>query len=198
VDDPARTVAANGSLMNVFGSNLVKVGANLDGFGALDVLPQTVNGTSMTVGGVKAPFALLDPGQLIFQVPVDVPAGVQPVIVTNSNGPSAAFNLTVAPASPNIFFDSVGGFVFRTNFSLIRPRTQPRQTISGHVRHRPWQTSSPLNTGRIVPGGPRSSPRRRRPSRSPVSRSRRFTRRRAGLRGTQPSCVPGADGYCRR
>jgi len=106
VDDPARTVAANGSLMNVFGSNLVKVGANLDGFGALDVLPQTVNGTSMTVGGVKAPFALLDPGQLIFQVPVDVPAGVQPVIVTNSNGPSAAFNLTVAPASPNIFFDS--------------------------------------------------------------------------------------------
>jgi uncharacterized protein (TIGR03437 family) len=155
VNDPARTTAANGSLMNVYGTNLVKVGANLDGFGVLDVLPQTVNGTSMTVGGIKAPFALLDPGQLIFQVPVDVPAGVQPVIVSNSNGPSTAFNLTVAAASPNIFFDSVGGFVFRTNFSLIRPENAATgNDVLVLFATGLGQTSSPLNTGRIVPGGP--------------------------------------------
>jgi uncharacterized protein (TIGR03437 family) len=155
VNDGSRTTAANGALMNVFGKDLVKVGANLDGFGTLEVLPQTVNGTSMTVGGIKAPFALLDPGQLIFQVPVDVPAGVQPVVVTNSNGPSAVFNLTVAPVSPNIFFDTVGGLVFRPDFSLILP-SNPAAANDVLILFATGlgQTSSPLNTGRIVPGGP--------------------------------------------
>jgi uncharacterized protein (TIGR03437 family) len=152
VDDASRTTGANGSLMNIFGQNLTKVGTNLDGFGTLDVLPASINGSSVTVGGITAPLALVDPGEIIFQVPVDVAAGNQSVVVKNSNGASTAFTMAVAAASPNIFFDSAGALAFRPDFTLIRPGNPATANDILIVFGTGFgQTTSPLNTGRIVP-----------------------------------------------
>ena len=117
---PTRTIGAPGGMMTIFGSNLVKVptspGAAADG----SALPLTLNGTTVTIGGKKAPLIMLDPGFVVVQVPTDTPSGDQAIVVTNSNGASASFNTSIAPVAPGIFFDSNGGIALKNNdFSLV-------------------------------------------------------------------------------
>src|SRR5262249_31098391 len=116
--DDKRTTAASGGLMSIFGDNLVKVPANLDGFPPLDVLPKSLDGTSVTVAGIPAPLASAGINVVLVQIPNEVGTGDQAVVMSNSNGPSAAFTLHVQQAAPAIFYDSLGGLVFRTDSTL--------------------------------------------------------------------------------
>jgi uncharacterized protein (TIGR03437 family) len=118
VSDPSLRTAGNGALMTVFGRDLFKVPANLDGVLAASA-PATLNGTGVTIGGRNAPIMLMgrdNPGStdgwMVIQTPYDAPAGSHPLVVTNSNGAGPAFNVNVAPAAPGIFFDGEGGIVF--------------------------------------------------------------------------------------
>ena len=159
VSDPARTVAANKSLMTIFGSVLARVFANLDGFLQLDALPKSLNGTSVTIGGTQAGMLLVAPDQVIVEVPAEVPAGRQPLVVNNSNANSNTFSLTVQPVSPNIFFDGTGGIVVKNStFSLVRP-DNPAAAGDVLVIYSTGlgQTTPPLNTGRIAPSTPFSN-----------------------------------------
>jgi len=67
-----------------------------------------MDGITVTIGGVKAPFYFVSPGQLNVQVPFEVAAGPQAVVVTTGGGASTAFTLTVASAAPSIFTDANG------------------------------------------------------------------------------------------
>ena len=159
VSDSTRTVAANKSLMTIFGARLTKVFANLDGFLKLDALPKGLNGTSVTIGGIQAPLVLVAPDQVIVEVPAEVTAGNQPVVVTSGTGVSNPFQLAVQAVSPNIFFDATGGIVVKNStFSLVRP-DNPAVAADVLVVYSTGlgQTTPALNTGRIPPASPFSN-----------------------------------------
>lgn len=116
--DKNATTVAPGGLISIFGANLVKVATGLSGW-AGRVLPSTLNGTSVTIGGKNAAILYVGPGQINAQVPVDVPAGQQAVVVKNTVGPSSSFNVTVAAAAPAIFFAPTAAVLKNADFSLV-------------------------------------------------------------------------------
>jgi uncharacterized protein (TIGR03437 family) len=96
----------------------------LSGFATtITSLATAMNGVSVTVGGVKAPIYAAYPGQVNVQVPVEVAAGSQAVVVTTSAGASAPMNVTVASAAPAIFVldaaSGLGTIVKNDDFTLI-------------------------------------------------------------------------------
>jgi uncharacterized protein (TIGR03437 family) len=116
-----RTVGAPNALMSIYGAQMARTFGNLDGLLDLNLLPRTLNGTSVTIAGVAAPLLLVSPEYLVVQVP-NVAAGNQPVIVTSASGPSNTFQMPVQAVSPNIFFDTVGGIVVKhPSYALVRP-----------------------------------------------------------------------------
>lgn len=157
ISDPARATVAPGGLMTVFGSDLTKVPGNLAGF-ADGTLPGELNGTSVTVAGRAAPLFVVAPGYLVAQVPVDTPAGQQPVVVRNANGAGQPATASVAATAPAIFYDAAGGIVVNNStFQLIRPGNPAR---AGDVlliySTGLGQTTPRLETGRIVQFPPQS------------------------------------------
>ncbi len=119
--EPTIQNVAPGGIASLFGANFSKTATNLDGVNGARV-PTSMNGTSVTIGGVAAPILLVTPDQINVQVPFNTAAGQMPVVVTNANGPSAPFMQTVVAQAPAILFDEVGGYVFKaSDLSLVRP-----------------------------------------------------------------------------
>ena len=116
--DKNATTVSPGGLISIFGTNLTKVAVGLDGW-AGRVLPSSLNGTSVTIGGKNAAILYVGPGQINAQVPSDVAAGQQPVVVKNAVGASTALTVTVAPAAPAIFFAPVAAVLKNADFSLV-------------------------------------------------------------------------------
>jgi uncharacterized protein (TIGR03437 family) len=145
------TASAPAGLISITGTNLTKVAADLSGWIG-KTLPTTFNGTKLTIGGKSAPILYVSPTALTAQVPVDVAAGSQPVVVTNSNGASTATNVTIAAPAPAIFADGAGrGFVTHQNFDLVLSNSPAR---SGELLII-WvtglgQTTPALTTGGVV------------------------------------------------
>jgi len=116
------TTVAPGGIMSIYGNGLAPVTSGLDGFAGITSLTTTLDGVSVTIGGVKAPFYFVSPLQINVQVPFEVAAGPQPVVVTTAGGASTAFTVTVAAAAPSIFIvdtNGTGAIVKNTDFSLI-------------------------------------------------------------------------------
>jgi uncharacterized protein (TIGR03437 family) len=122
-NDKTATTVAPGGLVTIYGTNLVKSAATLNGWQG-KVLPGSLNGTSVTIGGKTAPLLYVSANQINAQVPLDVPAGMQPVVVKSVVGAGASFNVTVAPVAPALFFygDAAapkGSVLKNDNFSLV-------------------------------------------------------------------------------
>jgi len=151
ISDPAQTIAAPLALMSVYGSNFTKVATNLDGFGVYTSLPFKLNGTSVTIAGEPAALVLVAPGQINLQVPVGVPPGLQSVVVSNVNGPSATFSIPVQPVAPNLY----NAVVRQNDWSLIGPSNPANAGDILLVYGTGFgQTSPPLNTGAVAPSQP--------------------------------------------
>ena len=115
--------AAPGSIVSIYGTDLAAVTTELGAFPALAALPTSMNGVTVTVAAAKAPLYFVSPGQINAQVPFEVNAGSQPLVVTTAAGASAAMNITVAAAAPSIFIvdqaAGLGAVVKNADFSLI-------------------------------------------------------------------------------
>ena len=152
VQDPSLTTVAPGGLVLAAGSNFTKVGTNLDGFNAATRYPNTLNGTSATIAGQAAPIVSVAGDRVFLQVPFDTPAGTQPLVVTNANGSSTPFNVTVASIAPAMFIYS-GGVVAidSTDFTLIGAGNEASagDTIIVYATGL-GQTSPALQTGEIA------------------------------------------------
>jgi uncharacterized protein (TIGR03437 family) len=107
-----------GSWATIQGTGLSAVTDTWANFIVNGKLPTTVDGVSVTVGGQNAYVYYISAGQINFIVP-EVPAGPQPVVVTNAAGTSAAFTATVNTFGP-AFFGWPGNQVVATrqDFSL--------------------------------------------------------------------------------
>ncbi len=116
--DSNATTVAPGGLITIFGDSIAKVTGGLSGWQGRN-LPRSLNGVSVTVAGRPAPLLYVSKTQINAQVPVDVPAGTQQVVVANGAGASSSFNVTVAPAAPAIFFYPSPALLKNADFSLI-------------------------------------------------------------------------------
>ncbi|MBI4876362.1 MAG: CHRD domain-containing protein [Acidobacteria bacterium] len=155
VSDPTLRTVAPGGLMTLFGVNLTKVPGSAQGLTGGDA-PLALNGTEVTVGGVKAPVVLLAAGFAVVQVPVETKAGAQTVTVRNANGLTASRPVQVAGAAPALYFDAVAGIAFRvTDLSLIRPDNPafPGEPIALFATGL-GLTDPALETGKSVPESP--------------------------------------------
>jgi uncharacterized protein (TIGR03437 family) len=116
--DKNATTVAPGGLISIFGDNMAKVSADLSGWQGR-VLPFSLNGVTVTVGGKAAPLLYVGKSQINAQVPVDVAVGTQQVVVINGAGASASFPVTVAAAAPAIFFSPSAAILKNSDFSLV-------------------------------------------------------------------------------
>jgi uncharacterized protein (TIGR03437 family) len=116
--------AAPGSILSIYGADLATYTSDLSGLPrGVTALPTSMNGVTATIANVKSPFYFISPGQLNIQVPFEVAAGTQPLVVTTAGGASASFNITVATVAPSIFIvdqpTNLGAVVKNVDFSLI-------------------------------------------------------------------------------
>jgi uncharacterized protein (TIGR03437 family) len=148
--------AAPGSIISLYGSNFAGYTSSLVAFRGLSSLPASLNGVTVTVGAATAPFYFVSPGQINAQVPLEVTAGVQPVVVNNATGSSAAFNLTVASVAPSIFIvdqtNNLGAILKNADFSLVTASNPAHAgdillVYSGGL----GQTTPALQTGLLLP-----------------------------------------------
>ena len=113
---------APGSIMAIYGQNLAAVVGDLGGFYQLTALPTSLNGVSVTIGGINAPLFYVGPGQINAEVPFEVQAGNQNIIVTTAGGTST-LSATVTSAAPSIPIvnaaNGTGAILKNSDFSLI-------------------------------------------------------------------------------
>jgi uncharacterized protein (TIGR03437 family) len=147
-----KVLVAPGGLISIYGTNLAKVATDLSGW-AGRVLPSALNGTSVTIGGKNAPLLYVGPGQINAQVPVDVPAGQQAVVVKSVVGAGTSFNVTVAATAPAIFFSAAGAAVLKNvDFSVVSAANPAKagDVILVYCTGL-GATSASLATGTVVP-----------------------------------------------
>lgn len=121
----AVTSYSAGSALSIYGSNLTAFHSDLTGITPLiyKASPTSVDGVTVTIGGVKAPFYALDPSQLNVQVPFEVAQGTQALVVTTAAGASTPLNIKISSEAPSIFVvdaaNKVGTVVKNTGFTLV-------------------------------------------------------------------------------
>jgi uncharacterized protein (TIGR03437 family) len=157
VSDPTMTTVAPYGLMTVFGSNMVRMASDVMASSDGMRLPTSFNGTQVTVGGRAAPIVSVGPDYIVAQVPSDVPAGMQPVIVTTGAGASMSVNVRVAAVAPALFFDAQGGLFVNTAMEFVGRANAPArrgETVTTIATGLGAVTgASPIATGQIVPSG---------------------------------------------
>ena len=100
------SAVAPGSWVEIYGSNLAPdtrqwAGSDFSGNNA----PTSLSGVEVNIGGQKAfiDYISSSPGQVNAQLPSNIPAGGPlPLTLTNANGTSAAFNVTVKTTEPGL------------------------------------------------------------------------------------------------
>jgi len=158
--------SAPAGMISIYGTNLAKVisdpydsrNTNTPGLNAWfgRNLPTSYNGTSVTIGGKKAPLLYVSPTQINAIVPLDAAAGSQPLIVSNSNGAGAAASTLIASGyAPAVFVAPTGAVVFKTkDGSFVSPSNPASAGDSLLVYATGFgQTTPALADGQITPPG---------------------------------------------
>ena len=103
--------ASPGSWIEIYGASLSQTtrGWTLADFTGITA-PTSLNNVSVTIGGVSAYIDYISPGQINALIASDTPTGTQPLIVTNSQGTSTAYSLTINQTEP--------GFLAPPNFNI--------------------------------------------------------------------------------
>jgi uncharacterized protein (TIGR03437 family) len=100
------TSAGPGSWVEIYGSNLAvdTRGWQSSDFNGINA-PTSLDGTSVTIGGVSAYVDYISPMQVNVQVP-NVAPGTQPLVVQTAAGSSPVYNLTVETVEPGLLAPS--------------------------------------------------------------------------------------------
>ena len=101
----------------------------------------------MTIGGKNAAILYVGREQINAQVPVDVPAGQQAVVVKSVVGTSTSFNVTVAATAPAIFFSTAGAAVSQERRFQRGAQRRIRQGRRRHSGLLHWPGSYLRNAG---------------------------------------------------
>jgi uncharacterized protein (TIGR03437 family) len=100
----ALTSAAAGSFLEIYGTNLAgtaRAWASGDFNG--DQAPTSLDGVTVTVGGIKAYISYVSPSQVNVQVPAGVPQGsAVPVVVTFKSQSTSGGQIAIRPTAPGL------------------------------------------------------------------------------------------------
>jgi uncharacterized protein (TIGR03437 family) len=94
-----------GSFVEIYGSNLAP---DTRGWTKADFTgneaPTSLDGVEVSIAGQKAfvNYIVANPGQVNVELPSNIPTGAQQITVTNKNGTSAPFNVTVNATEPGL------------------------------------------------------------------------------------------------
>ena len=92
---------APGSLASLYGTNLAGPTVVAD---AAPPWPESLGGSSVTVGGINVPLYFVSPGQVIFQVPYYNITGPSPTNLTVTQGTlGTTITVTVTPFAPGLY-----------------------------------------------------------------------------------------------
>ena len=94
---------APGSWMEIFGNNLSTTSRSWAGSDFTgNQAPTSLDKVKVTIGGQDAFIDFVSPGQINAQVPSNTPTGAQQMTVTNANGTSSSYAITVNPLQPGL------------------------------------------------------------------------------------------------
>ena len=116
---PGDTVAP-GEIVTLIGQELAP-GAQAAGSGSL---PTNMQGVSVSMGGVNAPLFYVSPGQINFQVPVEIPLGSGSLAVQRGTQMSTMQTVSIVPSAPGLFVKNPGvvdtpAIVHASDFSYV-------------------------------------------------------------------------------
>jgi uncharacterized protein (TIGR03437 family) len=131
---------ARGGLISIYGSNLT-TGVTL--ISGAPTAPQTLGGSSVTIGGIAAPILYVSPSQINVQVPFEIAAGVPSVNVLVSAG-----NLVSPPFLVGVVTSDLGMFVTQGS-SLGLPVSANTATVNATPGDKVVITTTGL--GSIIP-----------------------------------------------
>jgi uncharacterized protein (TIGR03437 family) len=105
-----------GALATVFGTNFT--GAGLNASAPSLPLASSLGGVSVQVNGVSAPVLYASTTQINFQIPWETKPGSAAVLVSTNGFASAAVNITVLAAAPELFVQGSHAAALNSDFSL--------------------------------------------------------------------------------
>jgi len=88
-----------GSIVSIFGSGFTAASAQATGY----PLPLSLAGVSVTIGGKAAPLYYVGPTQINAQVPVDLPANLQALVINVAGASVNGGTLVVQATAPGVF-----------------------------------------------------------------------------------------------
>jgi uncharacterized protein (TIGR03437 family) len=137
---------APGSWIEIYGSNLATSVANWPSPLPNGIAPTTLNGTTVSIGGLSAFIDYVSPNQVNVQVPAGLGTGSQQLFVATAAGQSTAYTVTVNGTeagllAPNSF--SVGGIQYVAALHSNGTYVMPTGAVSGI-------TSSPAAPGETI------------------------------------------------
>lgn len=139
---------APGSWIEIYGTNLALDSrpwqtSDFQGNNA----PTSLDGTTVTIGGQAAYVEYISGGQLNVQVPYNVTAGQQTLVVKNAAGTSANYTLTVNNTQPGLFAPAafnIGGIQYA---GAVSPNGVTYAIPAGAA---PGYTSQPAGPGQTI------------------------------------------------
>jgi uncharacterized protein (TIGR03437 family) len=141
------TSVAPGSWIEIYGANLAP---DTRGWAAGDftgnTAPTSLDNVSVSIGGKQAFIDYINPGQINALLSSDTPTGPQQLTVTNTQGTSAAYNITVNATEPGLLAPpsfSIGGVQYAVAIFTDGAYALPTGAIAG-------VTSRPARPGDVI------------------------------------------------
>jgi uncharacterized protein (TIGR03437 family) len=103
--ETTEAAVAPGSIVSIYGPRL----APATEIGPDSPLAQTLGGVTVTIGDRLLPLFFVSPGQINAQLPSDLSAGDQTLVVHAESQPDATGLFTVQRNAPGLFYQQVGG-----------------------------------------------------------------------------------------
>jgi uncharacterized protein (TIGR03437 family) len=148
---------APGAIVQIYGSNLASQAAQP----ASVPLPVTLNGTSVTVGGVAAPLYYVGPGQIDAQIPFELSSAAEYEVVVSANGAlTGPQTIQMAPAVPGLAVYSDGSVIAQHQDGSLITRMSPAVPGEYAVLYLAGMgaTDNPVGDGAGSPGTPLAHP----------------------------------------
>jgi uncharacterized protein (TIGR03437 family) len=143
---------APGTIVQIYGSSLGSTGAGGLSNGQLQT---TVNGTSVTIGGIAAPLFFTSSGQINAQIPAELQPNQQYQVITSVNGfYSNPLTISTTAAEPGLASYNDGTVIAQdTSYNLISLANPAHagETIILYATGM-GATNPPVATGMVAPG----------------------------------------------
>jgi uncharacterized protein (TIGR03437 family) len=148
---------APGTIVQIYGTGLASAAAAASTI----PLPTSLNGSSVIIGGVKAPLYFVSAGQINAQIPFELNAGQQYQVIANANGAlTTPTTIQLAPVTPGLLAYADGGLIAQhvADGTLISDSSpaKPGEYVVLYVAGM-GATTVPVQTGTGAPSDPLAS-----------------------------------------